>query len=195
MKRLPKAAAIFLLAALVATPALAGGNANLFVGQRYFFEDDVNDLELDVFDEHIAYGGSVDFEVGDWPVDLVGGLLYSSRDESDDLLGIDGDVSYLELSFGVRKTWVANGGPRPYVGGGLARVDSDIELSTSGFSVDADDDDFGIYGEGGLYWRIGKAFNLGWSVRALLGTELELEGEEYPSEYVQVGALAGWGWD
>ncbi len=194
MHTLLKAATLALVVALSTALTFAGGNVNFFVGQRLFTDDDIDGLELEAFDEHTAYGASVDFDVQGWPIDLVGALHYSSRDESDDFFGLDEEVSYLEMSFGVRRTWRADRGPRPYVGGGLARVDSDIELSAGGFSLDGDDDDFGIYGEGGIYWRIGDAFNLGWGTRLLLGTDLELEDEEYPSEYFQIGILAGWGW-
>ncbi len=197
MHRLPKAAAIFLVAALVTTPALAGGNANFFVGQRTLDQDDIEGLELKALDDQTPFGVSVDWSVGDWPIHLVAGLYLSSRDETEDFgpLTIDEKVSFMELSFGVNKTWAVSGNVRPFIGGGLVRMEGKLELDATGVgSLDEDDDVIAVYGEGGLYWRLGSAFNLGGAVRLVKAADMEIQGSDFDGDYIQYGLLIGWGW-
>ena len=69
-----------------------------------------------------------------------------------------------------------------------ARVDSAL-----GDRSDSDDTN-GIYVEGGVYWRLGKAFNLGVHGRLVEGTDVTLFDQDGDADYYQVGALIGFGW-
>lgn len=192
-----KASLVGLTLVLAATPLWAGGNANFFVGQRSLSEDDIEGLELEALDSQTVYGLSVDWSIGGWPIDLVAGIHFSSADETESFgpVSLDEEITFTELSFGVRKTWVSPGSVRPFIGGGLCRIEGDVELSAPGFgSFDEDDDVIAIFGEGGLYWRIGPAFNLGATVRAVREADMEIDGADLEGDYLQYGAVIGWGW-
>jgi hypothetical protein len=191
------AAAALTAAVFAVSPAIAGGNANFFAGQRSLSEDDIDGVELEALDDHTAFGVSVDWSVGDWPIHLVAGILQSSRDETESFgpLSVDEEVTFTELSFGVRKPWAVAGNARPFVGGGLTRMEGELELDVSGVgSLDEDDDAIAVFLEGGLSWRLGPAFNLGGAVRVVREADMEIEGSDFDGDYVQYGVLLGWGW-
>jgi hypothetical protein len=185
---------------LVASPALAGpGNANFLLGQRSLDtgEDDTEDIE-----EQPVFGVSVDFNPSDWPISWVIGFYVSSEEEDFDFGGgFEGTAtaSLAELSFGVLKGWEVGGGnTRPFVGGGLTAVSVTLELEfdPSGLpDIDEDDTSPALYGEGGVYWRVGSAFNIGVGGRIVLGTDFDIEGESFEADYIQGGLILGWGWD
>jgi hypothetical protein len=184
---------------LVATPALAGGgNANFLLGQRSLDtgEDEAEDIE-----EQPVFGVSVDFNPSDWPISWAIGFYVSTEEEDFDFGGgFSGTAtaSLAELSFGVLKGWEVGGGnTRPFVGGGLTAVMVTLELDVDGSSAGFDEDDTSpaLYGEGGVYWRVGSAFNIGVGGRIVLGTDFEIDGDSFEADYIQGGLILGWGWD
>lgn len=183
-----------ILCVAVATPALADGNANFNLGRRALDKDFWEPVE-----EHGVFGVTVDFGAEDWPINLEAGsqLSGAQEEEFDFFLASDVEVTaaIVEFNFGVNKTWKPKGGIRPYIGGGLASVGAAGEVD-AGFFGDADDDDqsFGAYVHGGVFWRLGPRFNIGFDARALLGTEITLFGVEGDADYLQFGMLLGFGW-
>lgn len=196
MQRPTRLSLPILVLVLAAAPALASGNANFVFGVRNVDtgEDDLSEVE-----DQGALGVNVDFTTGDLPFAWVIGFHVSGAEEDVDLgPGFEGDLSFglAELSFGLGWTWEA-GSARPYVGGGLTLVSAavDLDLDVPGFDFDADDESGALYGDGGVYWRIGERFNLGVGGRVVLGTDIELEGAEIDADYAQAHGVIGWGWD
>lgn len=180
-----KALLVMLVAVCFVSPTLAGGNVNFVLGQRSL------DNDFDPVDDQTAIGGTVDWSVSDWPINLEAGGHYSSED--DRIHGIDVEASVLELSFGVNKTWEvgSSGNMFPFVGGGLSAVTTAVEVG----SEDEDDTSFGLYAHGGIFWRLGEKFNIGVDGRLLRGAEADFDGGSIDVEYTQLSLILGWGWD
>ena len=191
MKPTLRSLALIVVIALATAPALAEGNANFLIGVRQLDED-----LWDPLDQQVVGGGTVDFGGADWPIHLETGFYGSSDKEDDDslLLGAEVTVNVAEFFFGVNKTWEPGGNIRPYVGGGLASAAADVEIDTSIGDVDDDDSSLGAYVHGGVFWRLGKRFNIGFDARVLTGTDLTLFDEDFDVDYFQGGLVLGFGW-
>ncbi|HET8945932.1 MAG TPA: outer membrane beta-barrel protein [Candidatus Polarisedimenticolia bacterium] len=177
---------------LVPAVARAEGNMNFVYGQRSLDED-----FWDPTDDQKVLGGTLDFGGKDWPVHIAAGY-YKSDDEgtlnSFPILGsVDLDAEVSEWSLGIHKVWKA-GIVRPYVGGGVSFVSTDAKVTSNLGNVSDDDDTTGIYVQGGVFWRLGEWFNLGFDARLLEGTDVTLFDMDGDADYWQIGALVGFGW-
>lgn len=185
-----------LVLVLAATPALAGpGNANFLLGNRQIDtgKEDAQDIE-----DQPVFGASVDFKTGILPFSWFLGAYASAKEEDVDL-GSGGratvTAALAEVSFGVGKVWKL-AVVRPFVHGGVAATALKIEFDVDGGgSEDISDNSGAVYGEGGVYWRLGDSFNIGVAGRLLLGTDYDFEGESIEADYAQGGLILGWGWD
>jgi hypothetical protein len=84
---------------------------------------------------------------------------------------------------------------RPFIGAGASLVMANLEKASSGPGLQEDDDTgLGWYAEGGVSWRLGPHFNLGFYARVLTGTDLDLFGGDASADYLQYGPLLGWSW-
>jgi opacity protein-like surface antigen len=177
-----------LAALLISTPAMADGNINLALGQRSLDEGDYAPV-----DEQPFFGVTADFKK-DWPVDLAGGLYFSSK--SDSIGDVEVSASLIEATFGVMKTWNLGSNMHPFLGGGagLVRAKAEIEDEFFGSSVSEDDIAPAFYTEGGVYWTLNNSFNLGLTGRFMTAPGMELAGDSFDTTYFQVGVLAGWAW-
>jgi hypothetical protein len=190
-------AVIIAVVVSVTTPAMAGGNANFLLGYRQFGDDEIEDFEVGALDGQPVAGVSVDFHTGDLPFNWVVGMYLSSREEEETIPffgDVDVEVAFTEIDFGILKKWESKK-TRPFVGGGLTYVEGEIEFSVGGESDSEDDNVAAIFGEGGVYWRLGGAFNIGIGGRLVFGADLEVEDLDVDGDYLQVGLLLGWGWD
>jgi hypothetical protein len=197
VQRKLKFAVVVAVVVSVTAPAMAGGNANFLLGYRQFSDDEIEDFEVDALDGQPVVGVSVDFHTGDLPFNWVAGMYLSSREEEETIPffgDVDVEVSFTEIDFGILKKWESET-TRPFVGGGLTYVEGEIEFSAGGQSDSEDDNVAAIFGEGGVYWRLGGAFNIGIGGRLVFGADLEVEDLDVDGDYVQVGLLLGWGWD
>lgn len=183
---------------LAAAPTLAGaGNANFFLGGRYI---DTRDQDTEVIEHQGAFGASVDFQTGDLPFSWFAGLYASSRAEDDRFDDLDATVTadLVDASFGIGKIWTL-GNVRPFIHGGVAaawlNVELDIDRPGGENFVDLEDQSGAIYGEGGVTWRLGAAFNIGVAGRILWGTDYDFPKRTPDSNYVQGGLILGWGWN
>ncbi|HYV17760.1 MAG TPA: outer membrane beta-barrel protein [Verrucomicrobiae bacterium] len=186
----------FLLLAFLAfgapTVARAEGNFNFVYGQRSLDQD-----FWDPTDDQTVLGGTLEFGGKDWPVHIAVGYYKSDDDgtlNSFPILGsVDLDAEVSEWSLGVHKVWKA-GIVRPYVGGGISFVSTDADVTSNLGSLSDDDDTTGVYVQGGVFWRLGEWFNLGFDARLLEGTGVTLFDMDGDADYWQVGALVGFGW-
>ncbi len=180
----------FLVAGILAaaTPAAAAGNANFILGVRALGD------EWDPIDEQGVLGLNMDLGGASWPVQIEFGFHASGAE--DDIGPLDVTASIAELQVGVQKFWKVGSTMRPFVGGGLALVWAEVELEDNlGFSVDEDDNTVGAYVHGGIYWRLGKAFNIGLDGRITGTGDLEAFGSEVDANYFQLGMILGFGWE
>jgi hypothetical protein len=176
-------------------------NANLILGSRALDEDKWGPIE-----DHTIYGISIDARRATWPVSVVLGFSTSSEDGNESLvvddIRIEGwaESTIWEASIGVAKIWDTSGQMRPFVGGGISAVRTDLEAVLESPDIDGsarideDDTSLGLYVEGGIVWQFKADFNLGFSGRILIGTELELVDEETDVDYGQFAVILGWGW-
>jgi hypothetical protein len=177
---------------LAPTAAHAEGNFNVVYGQRSLDQD-----FWDPTDDQTVIGGTLEFGGKNWPVHIAAGY-YKSDDKgtlnSLPILGsVDLDAEVSEWSLGVHKVWKA-GIVRPYVGGGISFVSTDADVTSNLGSLSDDDDTTGVYVQGGVFWRLGEWFNLGFDARLLEGTGVTLFDMDGDADYWQIGALVGFGW-
>jgi hypothetical protein len=154
------------------------GDVNFIFGTKL-----LDDGEWGSLDEQDAYGVEVSWGDESWPFLIATDYLVSNDEQ-----GIfEGTTT--ELDVGVRKIW-EKGRVRPYIGGGIAFINGEIEISGSG-----SDDDSAIGGwiGGGVLWRLGPRFNLGFSAR-VSRAEPELFGIDAESGGEFVGVALGWSW-
>ncbi len=185
---------LLLTAAVVPATALAGGNTNFAVGQR--------DLrgEWEPFDRQWLLGATIDWGRDDWPVHLAWGINGSAHRE--EIYGTIVDVTavFVEFSFGALWLPIRDRPFRPYIGAGIAGIAAAYQIEVLGLIVDDRDQDLGYYANAGIYWRLGRSFNLGVDLRYGGGSEFDLP---IPAEagktrldggYLAYSLLLGFGW-
>lgn len=187
-------AAIGIATLLASAPALAGGNLNLTYGTRTLDDEDY----WDPVDEPGFYGLTVDFGGDDWPLNIAVGY-HQSNDDGNladlPLLGpIDVEGTMSEWSVGAHKVWTLKNPARPFVGGGLTRLQADARIDSTLGDTDDDDSSAGVYLEGGVFFRLAEALNLGVQGRLTEGTEITLFDSDGDADYYQLGLLLGFGW-
>ena len=189
-KRHTRHAVLFLLPftlALLPSGALASAGAvHVFLGQKFLDEDDwepiENQFELGI---DAALGGD------DWPVWINVGL-FGSNAEDDLTVDEEVEATTTELTLGINKTWTGQQF-HPYVAGGLAFVNTEVEFRDDFGSVEEDDSAVGLYLQGGGYWRLGSSFNLGGMLR-FTAADVDVFGEDFSGGGVHLGLTLGWGW-
>ncbi len=176
-----------LAAASASSPALAGGDANFFLGTKQVDKDDWGVFGVD--DGWTEFGAEVTWGGEKWPVWIATDVLVAvDIEENYGFFGNDAVVLSQEIALGVRKIWKA-GATRPYIGGGL-------DIITAAFDNDFTNDSdiaFGPWLGGGVFWRLGSRFNIGASVR-WSDADVTIEGFDLKAGGMHYGLLLGWGW-
>ena len=172
-----------LLALVAPSPSLvaadADGHVSLFVGQKWL---DSNDWHT--ADKQSELGVTMSFGRSDWPVSLAFDVFSSAREEDyvDPVLWNLGTARFrgatTEIAPGIRRIWNL-GRTRPYVGGGMALVKASVEYDYPAVTYDAEDTTLGPWLGGGVFWRLGRWFNLGFDVR-WSSADVDLEVDEDP---------------
>lgn len=184
-----------LLMLAVVTPALAGGNANFVLGSRKLDKDFWEPTE-----DQGVFQATIDFGKQGWPVNIAVGVGASASEKktafdpfTSSFDKLTGSVS--ELSVGVMKVWETKGNTRPFLGGGVSDVMAKFEFDEPGpGKISEDDTSVGYYAQGGVFWRIGRRFNIGLEARVLTGTHIRIGAAGGDADYGQFGLLLGWGW-
>jgi len=187
-----KLAISILLLACVASPALAverlGGPINLT--GRYGINGNVGILfpigDLgDTADTSVVFGGKFLYGLRNNFM-IEGNLSYSPLSEDEDLeaLGIDPDLSVLELSGGLRYLFPSRGQIVPYLSGalGIYRTSGEEvvrDIFGNVFLIDADSTDVGINFGGGLLYFFNN------------NTAVDAEGKFHISEPDYFGMTGG----
>jgi hypothetical protein len=147
-----------------------------------------------------AFGANIYLKGKTWPISIVLGVHASNGDgtASDPFFfgTFEANLDYREVSVGVGRIWSGSKHARPFIGGGLSVLNVDTELSVASFGGSASDDDtiLAPYVDGGIFWRLGKSFNLGLDARFVVAAKAETAVFEGDVNYVQIAAALGWGW-
>jgi opacity protein-like surface antigen len=181
-------------------PAQAGGNVDMFLGQK---ELDTNFGGGTDMQEQDALALLTDWGGDGWPVHIAFDVLWGNQDTDDDSIQANLDGSTGEIDLGVRWYPVKDSKWMPHLGGGLGlisgEVDADFQDPNAGeedFSFD--DSALGYWADTGLAYRIGDHFKLGGRVRwseAKLDNPIGAgETEEVDAGGLSYGVNAGWTW-
>lgn len=189
------------LVAVLGTPVAAAdaeGQVNFFLGQKSLDSEDWQPAE-----DQPEFGVMMSFGRSNGPVDVAIDILTSAK-EADVVVNNSQFVSKftgttLEIASGVRKIW-KTGRARPYLGGGLALISASGVLKNAGVTlIDVSDGTIGLWTSCGVFWRLGKRFNLGFDLRyssADVDLDLGLDsmGQTVRAGGFHVGITAGFGW-
>jgi hypothetical protein len=188
-RRFALALSIVLLAA-PATAAIAGGDVNVLLGMKPLDESDWAPVE-----KQGAFGVEVTFGREAWPVWIAIDYFGTAAVEEVVPINVGGIVTFgditgttFEFDFGVRKIWGSKR-TRPFLGGGVGVVGATFDADIASDS----DQTAAVWAGGGVFWRLGRRFNIGGSVRwsdaqvTLFDNDVQAGGFTY-------GLLLGWGW-
>lgn len=204
---------VVVLVVLAAAAAAARGetNLNFVLGKKFL---DSEDWPTD--DDQGALSLLSTFGSESWPVQIAIDVLASAASEDSfrisrpgiEIRGEEITQSTLELDVGVRKIW-RTGRARPFVGGGLALIwgrqersffvppPLDIEgnegIPQPSVIVSEEDEAPGLWLDGGIFWRLGRKFNLGLEAR-FSSAELGFMFRDVQAGGVSLGLILGWGW-
>lgn len=162
------------------------GNVNLTLGGKYLESGDWDPVE-----NQTELGVSFDFRERSWPVNLLVQYLGSSADET--LHGVDVKGQTSEFRLGIRKIFEPDAVIRPFVGAGVASVWAKTRGEAGGFSVSDDDSALGIFVDGGVYFTLNRAFNLGAEV-GYSTAQVDFMGEDSEAGGAHAGLLLGYHW-
>ena len=118
----------------------------------------------DFFKSGLLVGGSVGYMVA--PFEIGADLSYLKNDPSDDYqsaldeVGAQADAKFMQ--YGVHARWMAQQGTlNPYFGVGVAAYNLKDRYEENGTHVDVEDTQFGVHGNVGLNYWVGRAWGLG----------------------------------
>lgn len=185
--------ALAFLPACAAVPSTArteapvtGDNVTLLLGQRYMRDDDFEPL-----DEQSSIGLEYDSWSRYAPVGFELGIAYA--EDSRTRSGVDLESDVYEAYAGVRKTFAwANGRLHPYLATGVSFSWAELDADDGSGAVSVDDESFGLYLRGGIYYAFACGFNLGLDYRHLLVTEYKDEGVRADGDFGQVSVGIGY---
>ena len=181
----PAVLAMIVAAGLAATPAQAGGNLNVLLGQK---EQDQSFSSTENVQEQDMLGLMMDWGAEGWPVNLALDIVDSSKDSNDNEFDVDVDGSTLAIDGGVRWYFLKNRSWEPYVGGGVSYISAEVDTSGSSNDIEFDDSTVGYWVNGGIKWVIGEHFNLGGDVR-WEKAELDVEDDLNNPVDIEAGGL------
>jgi len=173
--------------------AFCGGDVLLLFGKRTL------DSDAKPVEDQDVYGITAMFRKESWPVSLgLGAEISGSKGTGvDTIIGnFQGKGDLMEAYIGVDKVWENLGHMRPYVGGGASILAAQFTIKELTIDLERDDDDtiFAPYLNAGVFWRVGKGFNVGVGVRYLFFAEAVLFDQGVNVNYLQYNGLIGWGW-
>lgn len=178
-----------------AAPAEFTGEVNFLIGEKSLEENDWAPVEdQGMIAVEMSWAGT------DWPVHIATDIIGTAAQEDtayfDPYFGplyLDVTGSTIEMDFGVRKIWEI-GNFHPYIGGGIGMIIGAIDVDFGYLGSDDESDAaIGPWAGGGMFWRLGSHFNLGFSLRWSQG-DVEIAGVDVDAGGLQYGFLLGFGW-
>jgi hypothetical protein len=179
----------FLLAAAGPASALEG-NAHVFVGQKWFSDNEWSPIETQP-----EFGIQVAFGQLRAPIYFAVDVFHAHDEKTVDATRFAGGTT--EYAIGVRKVFRRQASVHPHIGAGASLVAGDLSSESTAGRVAADDSDFGLWIDGGVTWRLGSHFSLGLEAR-YSRVKLEFgdifQEDKVPGGGFHAGALVGLGW-
>jgi opacity protein-like surface antigen len=162
------------------------GNLNLLLGQKSM------DGDWDPVDDQGEIGVLFDYRERNWPISLAVEILGSSDDKSYSNGDVEGSTT--EICIGVKKIWDIRNFPlKPFVGGGVAYINAEIDDNYPAVSYSDDDSAIGFWLEGGFYATLSQHFNLGLILR-ISRAEVTLFGDDMEAGGDHIGLILGYHW-
>jgi hypothetical protein len=174
-----------MIAALAVTPAQAGGNINVLIGQR---EQDESFSDTEDIQEQDMLGLMMDWGAEGWPVNIALDIVSGSADSNDNDFNINVDGSTLAIDGGVRWYFLKDRSWEPYVGGGVSYISAEVDTDGESNDIEFDDSTVGYWLNGGIKWVIGEHFNLGGDIR-WEKAELDVEDDLNNPQDIEAGGL------
>lgn len=129
-----------------------------------------------------------------WPVAIAADFLAAGSDES---IGRDGFTEQRgrtrELDLGARKIFRPDPRLRPFVGGGLDLASAEIERIGPEGRISDEDHGVGLWVDGGVFWTLSEAFNLGVDAR-ISAAQVHLFGLDRNAGGFHLGLMGGYHW-
>jgi len=199
MKRVAVCVAVLAVVLFAFTPARAdsAGNVNFFLGQKSLDLSNQNVSDLDQVEDQLAFGAIMSFGADDWPVQIAADVLVTADETT-----IAGDTitsTTFEFDAGVRWLIYKKGKIFLYVGAGVGVIGAAAEIESGPFTADDGDASLGFWADAGVFFRLGKAFNIGVDLRY---SDASVDLEFAPGVVAQdlnaggfsYGLLIGFGW-
>jgi hypothetical protein len=170
------------------------GNVQFLIGESYL------DNYWKPLDQPITFGAEVDFAPKSSPVRVALAMHFAGerKSVSTPYFGEVGKVGagFLEFSEGFLWLPLRHGVVRPYLGAGLVQVFAGVGAgSGSDFWSNGDGDgSLGFYADGGIFFKVGDVFNIGFDGRIVRGTNITIAGIDGNANYNQVNMLFGFSW-
>jgi hypothetical protein len=186
--------ALALLLLCMAAPVsavFAGGDVNFLLGYKPMDEDFWGPV-----DSQGAFGAQVTFGREAWPVWIAIDYFVSTAVEERVPVNVFGFTSdqdiagaTVEFDLGIRKIWGKGKHTRPFLGGGIGLVGGTLDLDI----VDDSDYTAAPWADAGVFWRLGRRFNIGGTVR-YSKADVTIFDEDVRVGGFTYGLLLGWGW-
>lgn len=157
------------------------GNVNAFLGGKSLDENDWGAVN-----GQVEIGTTLDFRKAAWPVNAAIDFLYSKGDG----IFISSEGSTWELDPGIRKIFDNLGYVKPFVGGGPAIIHGEY---TNGVSLGGNDTGLGFWIDGGLYFTLGRNFNIGGEIR-YSKANVTISGDDKDAGGIHYGLILGYHW-
>ena len=151
--------------------ARSGSSVHVLFGQKHVSEDGFLIPETAE-----SFGALLSFRGADWPIHVAVDLLETSA-EGRGRFTPEVEFDTFEVAVGVRRFWNV-GQARPYVGGGVVYVEATYEETrddpVSGYHFQDETNGYGPWVGGGVAWRLGRRFDLGFDVRwEIVGADIQ----------------------
>ena len=156
--------------------AARANRVSLLVGERSMRSSD-----WDPVDEHKVVAFEYVTPLSYQPLEFEVGLARSKDEHS----STDGTTT--EGSFGLRASFAGDERLQPYVGAGISRIEAEIDPPGN----DDDDGSFAAYAHGGVLYYLSPEWFLGFDLRFLFGSDIDLFGQDMDADYTQFGVLFG----
>lgn len=165
----------------------------LYLGQRNLDEDDYEPV-----DEQVMLGIEFVHEARESVVGWEFGLAGSAVEETVEVSSsnVDLEATTGEVYAGIRKS-IGSGRLRPYIGGGVAYIQSELEASDGALTVSADDGSIAAYAHAGVSLSLTPGFFIGLDLRLLFASDVDYRFDELNLElesdvdYLQLALTIG----
>lgn len=162
------------------TSAEKSNRVSLYLGQRDLDKDD-----YDPVDEQGTIGLEYAHEPPGSPVGFEVGVMGSRSKEHAGGFEVEGKTG--ELYGGIRKSFGSDV-VRPYIGAGIALINSKVDVSGAG---DDDDSSAAGYAHAGINFDITPSFGIGLDLRFLFGSDMTIAGVDTDADYGQLALVLG----